>query len=54
MSQCKSCGASIEWAITKKGKRSPVNLDGVPHWSTCPDAKIWKNKEQNNGFYHTN
>jgi hypothetical protein len=42
-SKCKSCGELIEWIITLKGKKSPINVsDGLPHWGSCPDAKVWK------------
>jgi hypothetical protein len=45
-SHCRSCGASIEWWITPKGKKMPmdVQLDGSceSHWANCPDAKDWK------------
>jgi hypothetical protein len=43
---CRGCGASIEWWITPKHKRMPMDVhadDTVePHWSTCPEAKEFK------------
>jgi hypothetical protein len=51
--KCKSCGALIEWIVTEKGKRSPINLDGVSHWSTCPDAKTWKKQGVKNDLSKT-
>lgn len=36
--RCRSCQAGILWAITPSGKWSPLDLDGKPHWATCPNA----------------
>lgn len=45
--KCKSCGQSIIWTITSTGRKLPVNNDkeGLPHWATCPDADMWRNKK---------
>jgi len=38
-SQCRSCGARIEWWLTPRGKKMPTDHGtATPHWSTCPDA----------------
>lgn len=43
-SRCRSCGASVEWWITPKGNKMPVDpmLTGndpwVSHFATCPNA----------------
>jgi hypothetical protein len=43
---CRGCGASVEWWITPKGKRMPMDVDAdgncEPHWSTCPNAKEFR------------
>lgn len=39
---CKSCGVPINWVKTKAGKFMPLELNGTPHWATCPDAKKFK------------
>ncbi len=39
---CRSCGASILWCVTPKGRKAPVNLDGSSHFSTCPTAERWR------------
>ena len=39
---CLSCGAEIYWAVTRKGKATPVNPDGVSHFETCPHADDWR------------
>lgn len=32
------CGAAIWWVTTNKGKAAPINVDGTPHFGTCPNA----------------
>jgi hypothetical protein len=41
---CKGSGClrPIYWLATAGGKRMPVNPDGSPHWSDCPDSKEFK------------
>ena len=48
--RCRGCNAQIRWIKTPKGKTMPQNLDGSPHWSTCPNAKDFhkKNRAQQN------
>lgn len=45
MSKCRSCLTTIQWRTTAKGRRTPVNEDGSPHWATCPDADKFKFKQ---------
>lgn len=59
MTECKACGAEIEFIKTKTGKFMPVNnkqvtivtADGevhrgkIPHWSTCPLADNFKRRK---------
>ncbi len=40
--QCRSCGGPIRWTVTKEGRKMPINLDGVSHFATCPNAKEWR------------
>ena len=42
--RCRSCGAEVEWKRTEKGRWTPANPDGTPHWATCPNAKDWRKK----------
>lgn len=47
LGHCRSCGAEIMWTINEKsGRRSPVNLDGVSHFATCPDAAKWRKRRK--------
>lgn len=45
LGHCRSCGAPIAWAITPKGKRAPINRDGVTHFATCPEARAWRRRD---------
>lgn len=31
MSTCRSCGKSIEWGVTEKGKKMPLDPEVIPH-----------------------
>ena len=42
--ECKSCHARIVWGLTKNGKRAPFDLNGMSHFTTCPDARKWTKK----------
>lgn len=60
-SHCRACGAPIEWWITNNGKKMPMDVvpvkdtdnffapvkefERIPHWSTCPNAKDFRNKQ---------
>lgn len=35
---CQSCKATVFWCRTPKGKRMPLDADGVSHFATCPNA----------------
>lgn len=41
---CRSCGVPIVWAVTAKGRAAPLNLDGISHYATCPQAATWRKK----------
>ena len=43
---CRGCGAQIQWVKTPANKWTPVNLDGTPHWGTCPKAKEFKREKR--------
>lgn len=43
-STCRSCNAPIRWQRTPT-KNTPVNLDGQPHWATCPDRDKWRHRK---------
>lgn len=36
---CRSCGATIWWAITPKGRRMPVDPPGL---RTDPNVSVWR------------
>jgi hypothetical protein len=37
--RAESCQAEIEWWLTPKGKRIPLDPCTMePHWSTCPES----------------
>lgn len=45
---CRGCGADIEWWITPRGKKLPMDpmdtgtAKAVPHWGTCSDAPLFR------------
>jgi hypothetical protein len=51
---CRSCGASIVWTMTLKGKAMPLSAATIeerndlryalPHFVDCPQAKDWSKK----------
>lgn len=41
-SACRSCGQPIRWQRTPGKSHTPVNLDGQPHWATCPQRDQWR------------
>ena len=43
-SRCRSCNAPIEWRENANGNWEPLNLNGVSHFETCPEAKNWRTK----------
>lgn len=45
-SECRGCRAPIEWWETPNGKRIPLDLDGEPHWSTCPKADEFRTRKR--------
>lgn len=50
---CRSCGASIVFVFTEKGKRMPVDAAGEtagsPHWASCNDPKRFRKKDRVKG-----
>lgn len=49
-SECKSCGANIDWWETPRGKKIPMNRGTArPHWSTCPNADQHRTSEVTHG-----
>lgn len=45
MGACRSCGAPVAWTVTAKGRAAPLNLDGVSHYATCPQADQWRKRK---------
>ena len=42
-----NCGKDIAWYRTPRGKRIPLDEGTLePHWTTCPDAETFKNKDR--------
>ncbi len=41
MATCRSCGQTVYWATTLKGKKAPLNTDGTSHFGSCPQSKSW-------------
>ncbi len=39
MATCKSCGAEIDWAVTKNGKRIPLNAEWTPGGNIVIDGE---------------
>ena len=44
--RCRSCGATIYFVITDKGKRMPTNADGTSHFASCDDPKRFRKKDR--------
>lgn len=57
LTTCRSCGRCIVWLVTDKGRRMPVDPEGVKpgetvyehgrhvsHFATCPQADQWRKK----------
>ncbi len=45
MAACRSCGETIYWATTTKGKKTPLNTDWTSHFGSCPQSKSWSKKK---------
>ena len=43
--RCLGCDKLIYWIRTERGASMPVNVDGTPHWGTCPEADRFRGKE---------
>jgi hypothetical protein len=47
---CRGCGADIEWWITPRGSKLPMDpmprgtSEAVSHFATCPDAPTFRAK----------
>jgi len=43
---CRGCGAAIEWWITPRNKKMPMDVDAdgnaESHWANCPAAKEFR------------
>jgi len=45
---CRGCGEDIEWWITPRGKKIPMNpmpesnAEAIAHWATCSDAPLFR------------
>lgn len=40
---CRGCGAAIEWWVTPKGKKIPMDHGTAnPHWASCPNAQDFR------------
>lgn len=44
-SPCRGCGKLIYWITTDRGQHMPLDLDGEPHWGTCPKADEFRQEE---------
>lgn len=42
VTRCSKCPTPIRWKKTAAGKNTPENIDGTPHWATCPAAKTFR------------
>jgi len=46
LATCRSCDAPIAWCTTPRGKRAPIDRDGVSHFATCPQAEAWRRRKR--------
>lgn len=45
-SRCRGCNSEIEWWITPKGKKMPLDPGTMePHWGTCPQAQDFRRSQ---------
>ena len=42
--RCMACDAVIFFVKTASGKAMPVEVDGAPHFVTCPEAATFRGK----------
>ena len=46
--RCRACGERIEWWITPREKKMPMEVDPhgncEAHWANCPNAKEFRNR----------
>ena len=42
---CQRCGKEIKFERTAAGKWMPTDMDGKPHWITCPKASEFRAKK---------
>lgn len=43
--RCRSCGAAVEWGLTKNGKRGIFDAGTeTSHFATCPSAHLWRKR----------
>jgi hypothetical protein len=43
---CNGCSASILWVRHRNGSATPYNMDGSPHFGSCPKASQFRRKEK--------
>ena len=43
---CWSCHRPIYWVLTDRGRRMPVDPDGMTHFATCPQGKQWSGRQR--------
>lgn len=45
---CRSCGETIYFIPRPREpeKKHPVNVDGVSHFATCPEAEAYRKRKQ--------
>ena len=41
---CRSCGNTILFFETRRGKRAPFDPDGTSHFATCSDPERWRTR----------
>jgi len=47
---CRGCGEKMEWYISPRGKKIPMNVmpnpssPAVAHWTTCKESPLFRDK----------
>lgn len=44
--RCRGCRADVLWVRHASGKIAPYDLNGEPHFATCPKADEFRGKKQ--------
>jgi len=44
--RCRGCREIVLWTITPRGRRMPIDRDGISHFATCPEATRFRSRSR--------